>query len=179
MTYLAKLTSIILSFIFMTSFAYAGISKTRNFHSFDENLLTSGQPAQSILENAAEDGIEVVINLVPASESIYNPKEAETLEKQGIKYIHNPVNWSNPKPSELESFLAAMKQAEGKKVLVHCWANARASAFAYAYRASQNPETAGQEYEELKQIWKDVAGYNLEGNNTWQNFLKTNITKTQ
>ncbi len=163
----------------MTSVAYADISKARNFHSFDENLLTSGQPDQSILETAGDDGIEVVINLVPTSESIYNPKEAEILEEQGIKYIHNPVNWSDPKPSELESFLDAMKQAEGKKVLVHCWANARASAFAYAYRASQSPESAEQGYEDLKQIWKDVAGYNLDGNKTWQDFLKTNITKAQ
>lgn len=168
------LSILILSLTTITS-SFAEMSDARNFYQFDDRVLTSGQPDQTLLEKADEDDIEIVINLVPQSEGIYNPKEGEILQRQGIQYIHNPVNWSSPKESELKSFLAAMKQAEGKKVLVHCWSNARASALVYAYRVSKAPDTKPAEFERLQTVWKDVAGYDLETNQTWQNFLKRNV----
>ena len=101
--------------------SFADIQSTRNFYAFSDRLLTAGQPSESALKNASKDGIEVVINLVPPSESIFNPKEEEILTAQGIEYVHLPVSWRKPDPADLEKFLQVMKRAGDKKVLVHCW----------------------------------------------------------
>lgn len=177
---LFALTLTSLAFVFgLASASFAEISKARNYYKFSDRVLTTGQPSQSLLENAAKDGIEVVINLVPPSESIYNPQQAEILKSQGIEYIHNPVNWGSPKVSELKSFLQAMDKIGDKKVLVHCWSNARASAFVYAHRVSQVPQNKAAELENLKKVWEDVAGYSLETNQTWLNFLEENTAKAR
>lgn len=155
--------------------AFADISEARNFYQFEPTVLTSGQPSASQLAEAADDGIEVVINLVPESEGIYNPDEGEILAAQGVEYIHVPVNWRDPKAEEFQSFLNAMDRVGDRKVLVHCWANARASAFVAAHRAIQAPDTQAAELAQLETIWSDVAGYDLAQNTVWQDYLADNI----
>lgn len=179
MRFVTLMLSVVILSLAAVSGSVADISDARNFYQFDDRVLTSGQPDQTLLEKADEDGIEIVINLVPKTESIYNPMEADILQSQGIQYIHNPVNWNAPKESELKSFLFAMKKAEGKKVLIHCWSNARASALVYAYRVSKAPDTKAAEFERLQTVWKDVAGYDLATNQTWQKFLKQSVGSSQ
>ena len=171
-------SAIIFSFTALST-SFAEISSARNFYQFSDRILTTGQPKQELLENASEDGIEVVINLVPQTEAIYNPKEGEILQSQGIEYIHNPVSWGSPKASQLQSFLEVMKNVGDKKVLIHCWSNARASAFAYAHQVSNDPQTRSSQFENLKKVWKDIAGYNLEANQTWLKFLDENVGAVQ
>ncbi len=170
------LISIIINFCIATT-SFADITKARNFYSFSDNVITSGQPKQALLETAAEDNIKVVINIVPETEGIYNPNEAKILEEQGIKYFHVPVNWRSPKESELQAFLDVMDSVGDQKTLVHCWANARASALVYAHRVSKAPETQEEELERLKKVWSEVAGYSLENNQTWMKFLGDNVPK--
>ncbi|MFK7856750.1 MAG: protein tyrosine phosphatase family protein [Granulosicoccus sp.] len=156
----------------MVSQVYAEISEARNFYKFSDNILSSGQPKQSHLESASEDGLEVVINIVPSSEAIYNPREKEILEKQGIEYFHTPVNWKSPKESEIRSFLNAMDEVGDRKVLVHCWANARASALIHVYQMTQSSDNAEARYTNLNKVWEEVAGYSLERNETWKNVIE-------
>ncbi|WP_299752904.1 protein tyrosine phosphatase family protein [uncultured Tateyamaria sp.] len=155
--------------------AFADISETRNFYQFEPTVLTSGQPSAAQLSEAADDGIEVVINLVPESEGIYNPEEGEILAAQGVEYIHVPVNWRDPKAEEFQNFLNAMDRVGDRKVLVHCWANARASALVAAHRAISAPDTQVAELEQLETIWSDVAGYDFSRNTVWQDYLEDNI----
>jgi len=138
--------------------SFAGMETARNFYQYSDKVLTAGQPTQSLLENAAKDGIQVVINVVRPGESIYNEKEADILQKQGIEYIHVPVSWSQPNKEQLQSFLKAMDKVGNRKVLVHCWANARASALVYAHRVSKAPDSASSEFETLRRVWKDIVG---------------------
>lgn len=166
-------------FLLAISVSFADIGTVRNFYPFSDRVLTSGQPDQAALESAAEDGIEVVINIVRPSEWVYNPREQEILERQGINYFHTPVNWRSPKKEELDAFLAAMNQAGDKKILVHCWSNARASALVYAHRVLQKPENRPEELQNLKKVWKDVAGFDLDSNRTWTRFLAEHTGPTQ
>lgn len=159
--------------------SFADIQSTRNFYAFSDRLLTAGQPSESALKNASKDGIEVVINLVPPSESIFNPEEEKILTAQGIEYVHLPVNWREPDPADLEKFLQVMKRAGDKKVLVHCWANARASAFAYAHRVSQAPDTQSSEWDRLRNVWSTVAGYNLDKDSVWMSYLKEHAVRAR
>ncbi|WP_415402163.1 protein tyrosine phosphatase family protein [Tateyamaria sp. SN3-11] len=159
--------------------ALADITDARNFYEYSDNVLTAGQPTADQLSTAVEDGIEVVISVVPENESIYNPKQKDILQAQGIEYIHVPVNWRSPDDAEFDRFLEAMNSVGDRKVLVHCWANARASALVYAHRAIEAPETQTAELENLNWVWAEVAGYNLDTNTTWQDYLDRNIGRHQ
>ena len=167
-------TALILATLAMTP-AFADINEARNFYQFEPTVLTSGQPSASQLAEAADDGIEVVINLVPESEGIYNPQEGEILAAQGVEYIHVPVNWRDPKAEEFQTFLNAMDRVGDRKVLVHCWANARASALVAAHRAIHAPGTQAAELDQLETIWSDVAGYDFARDTVWQEYLADNI----
>jgi len=152
--------------------SHADISDIRNFYQFSENVYSAGQPKRRQLESLSDDNVEVVINIVPTYESIYEPDEAEILREQGIEYIHTPVNWESPKASEIENFLAAMKKVDDRKVLVHCWVNARASALVHVYQMTQSSENQAAGYENLLVIWDDIAGFSLEQNDTWKQVIK-------
>ena len=168
----AAAMAVILTFV---SPAFADITQERNFYQFTPNVLTSGQPSADTLATAAEDGIQVVINLVPESEGIYNPDEQSILEAQGIEYIHVPVTWRNPQSEEFNAFIAAMDTVGERTVLVHCWSNARGSAMVTAHRAMQSPQTQDDELARLETIWSDVAGYNFASDEVWQGFLAENL----
>jgi len=150
----------------------ADISSARNFYQFEEQQLTSGQPEKAQLLSASAEGIEVVINLVPSTESIFNPDEAAILAAQGVEYFHTPVSWSSPKEDEIMRFIKAMDSVGDRKVLVHCWANARASALVHTHRMIQSTENQTAEYSELKRVWKEVAGYDLDRNDVWKEVIK-------
>jgi len=169
---LGVLFAILAIYFSSASLSEADISSTRNFYQFNDQLLTSGQPGKVQLESASADGVEVVINIVPSSESIFNPREGDILAKQGIEYLHTPVNWKSPKDDEIVRFIAAMDSVKDRTVLVHCWANARASALVHVYRMIQNAENREADYKELKLVWKNIAGYNLEHNDTWKQVIE-------
>jgi len=167
----------LISVAISASVASADVSTARNFYQYSDRVLTAGQPSQDILENVSDDGIEVVISVVPEYESVFNPRQGEILAEQGIEYIHVPVAWTSPTSEEFDRFIAAMDSVGERKVLVHCWANARASALVYAHRAINAPETQADELENLKTVWSDVAGYNLDNNTTWSAYLDENIKR--
>ena len=83
-----KLSILILAAVLALSgaAAVADIDDARNFYKFDDRVLTSGQPSARQLSEISEDGIEIVINLVPKSERIYNPDERSILARQGVEY---------------------------------------------------------------------------------------------
>ncbi len=168
------LASLNISILWISS-SNAEISSTRNFYSYSEQLLTSGQPSEERLKNISKDGVEVVINLVPPSEMVYNENEGKILQSQGVEYIHIPVNWRSPKKVKLDKFLSEMERVKGKKVLIHCWSNARASAFAYAFRVSQSPKSQSKEWDRLRKVWTNVAGYDLDDDQVWQKYLRINM----
>ncbi len=159
--------------------ALADLTEARNFYEYSDTVLTAGQPTADQLSTAAEDGVEVVISVVPENERIFNPEQGDILAAQGIEYIHVPVNWRSPDDAEFDRFLDAMNSVGDRKVLVHCWANARASALVYAHRAIEAPETQAGELENLSRVWAEVAGYNLDANTTWQDYLDRNISRHQ
>ncbi|WP_299775506.1 protein tyrosine phosphatase family protein [uncultured Tateyamaria sp.] len=169
----------LIGFFLAVTAAVAELSQARNFYQYSESVLTAGQPTEEQLKSAGAAGVEVVISVVPPSERVYNAKQGDILAKQGIEYIHVPVNWRAPDDASFDAFMAAMDKVGDRKVLVHCWANARASALVYAHRVLSAPDTQPQEFETLRSVWSDVAGYNLDADTTWQNYLADNIARVQ
>ncbi|HZM21238.1 MAG TPA: protein tyrosine phosphatase family protein [Anaerolineales bacterium] len=146
----------------------------RNFLHLSEKLFTGGMPKAEQLTDAANKGVQTVINLTVADADDALPNEKELLKSLGIEYIHIPVEWGNPTRQNLEDFMNAMDAHNDDKVLVHCQANYRATGFVTLYRILRlgwDKETALQD---LRKIW------NPERFPIWQKFMEENsVQNTQ
>lgn len=141
----------------------------RNFLPLSEKLFTGGMPKTEQLRDAASQGVQVVINL--ALHDIPNalPEEEKLVKSLGMTYINIPVLWNNPTRENLNEFLDAIDAHSEEKVLVHCEANYRATAFPALYRILRlgwKPEDA---LGVMHQIW------NEEKYPVWKKFIEESI----
>jgi protein tyrosine phosphatase (PTP) superfamily phosphohydrolase (DUF442 family) len=106
----------------------------RNFLRLSENLYTGSMPKDDQLAYAAEQRVNVVINLALHDLPNVLPNEEKLVESLGMKYINVPVLWNNPMRENLDAFMDAMDSHKDKSILVHCEANYRATGFVTLYR---------------------------------------------
>ncbi|GAB4426288.1 MAG: hypothetical protein Kow002_15640 [Anaerolineales bacterium] len=125
-----------------------------NFVRLSENLLTSGQPDEDDFREAAQAGVQAVINLARPDSDFALPNEAEIVRALGMDYVHIPVDWENPTRQKLEQFWAEMEAREGQKLLVHCALNYRVSAFTALWKALKLGEEPGKAFQHVHEIWE-------------------------
>lgn len=109
------------------------MNKILNYVKINELISTSGQPKIEELELIANEGFEVVINLAVATTSNALENEDKIVSSLNMSYIHIPVNFENPKISDLKLFLNILQALGANKVWIHCAKNYRVSAFMYVY----------------------------------------------
>jgi protein tyrosine phosphatase (PTP) superfamily phosphohydrolase (DUF442 family) len=147
--------------------AYTGIY---NFRAVDESLITSGQPTVPQLQSVAESGFHTVINLALHDQPRYSlPDETGTVTGLGMTYVHIPVHFEAPTETNLLAFFDAMEANRGKKLLVHCAANMRVSAFLGLYWA-------------IRLGWPDERAFQLQRalwqpNDVWADFMAGMLAK--
>ena len=109
------------------------MSEILNYIKINELISTSGQPSVEQFEEIANNEYEVVINLAlhNASNAIENEDKIVTDLK--MAYFHIPVDFENPKISDLKLFLNILQALGANKVWIHCAKNYRVSAFMYVY----------------------------------------------
>jgi uncharacterized protein (TIGR01244 family) len=142
-----------------------------NFLPLSDALLTSGQPTAGQFQSVAAAGVQTVINLVPETSDHALADEAGVVRGLGMEYIHIPVIWEKPARADLDQFMDAMDGQAGRKVLVHCAANMRVSAFVSLYRILRLGWKPEQAFQDVHRIW-DPAGYPV-----WQQFIETVLQK--
>ena len=125
-----------------------------NFQRVDDRIITGGQPTEEQLRSAAADGIQVVINLAAEDPHRSIADESGTARSLGLTYHHIPVLWDNPTGADFEEFASRLSQAEGKKVLVHCFANYRATAFYALYAMRELGWSEAQADELIARVWR-------------------------
>ena len=146
-------------------------------------VASSGQPSKGQFEDISRSGVEVVINLAPKylPDSIRN--ERKLVRSEGMEYFFIPVDWDRPSQNDVDKFLTAMDKVRGKRVLVHCWINARASAFVYLYRVLREGASQDEEYKILEELWdygKDQGqGYELKNVPHWRKLLTVALERHQ
>jgi len=107
-----------------------------NYRAVDNMLSTSGQPTEAQLASVAHEGFEVVVNLALHHDPRYSLRdECSLVRSLGMEYIHIPVAFDDPTEADLLSFIDVMTKHKGQKLLVHCAANMRVSAFLGLYWA--------------------------------------------
>ncbi len=109
------------------------MNKILNYVKINELISTSGQPKIEELELIANEGFEVVINLAIPTTSNALENEDKIVSSLNMSYIHIPVDFENPKLSDLKLFLNILQALGANKVWIHCAKNYRVSAFMYVY----------------------------------------------
>jgi len=139
---------------------------SRNFREVDERLLTAGQPNEAQLADAARQGVKVVINLALHDDPRYSlADEAGCVRGLGMAYVHIPVRFNAPSEENLQAFIGAMDAHKGEKILVHCAANYRVTAFVGLYRVLCEGWTADKAFEPMRSVWEpDVVWKEFIGN---------------
>lgn len=134
-----------------------------NYLEINPFLGTSGQPEPDQFRLIQEAGYQVVINLLPTTSPDAITGEEELVASLGMQYVHIPVAWQSPQPSDLQQFFQAMAETHGKKVFVHCAMNMRVSAFVFLFRVLTENTPVETAMEEMAKIWEPDA--------TWQKFI--------
>lgn len=148
------------------------ITDIYNFRTVDEKLSTSGQPSETQLAALANDGFEVIINLALHDDPRYSlPDETSTVQSLDMEYVHIPVQFDTPAESDLHSFISAMNRHQGKKILIHCAANMRVSAFLGLYRVLDQHWSEEKAFELMHAIW--------EPNAVWKVFISNMLEKSR
>ena len=110
-----------------------GTEEIFNYVKVNDRLITGGQPTEEQLRAVAADGFTAVINLAPVNPPYTLDDEAGLVGSLGMEYVYIPVVWSNPTDDDFNAFEGAMNRLTDKKVLIHCAANFRVTAFYSLY----------------------------------------------
>ena len=144
------------------------MNKILNYVKINELISTSGQPKIEELELIANEGFEVVINLAVPTTSNALENEDKIVSSLNMSYIHIPVDFENPKISDLKLFLNLLQALGANKVWVHCALNYRVSAFMYVYHKYilkspfENIDLSIFEEWSPPKIWQDLMKVDYE-----------------
>lgn len=140
-----------------------------NYWYYDEKLSSSGMPTAEQMKSVGEAGVQVVINLALKTSQGALENEDQLVESLGMKYIHIPVEWSEPTRQNLDDFFNAMAAHKDDQVLVHCQANYRASSFIMLYRVHRLGWKMEDAIPVMERMW------NPEDFPVWQKFIEANL----
>jgi protein tyrosine phosphatase (PTP) superfamily phosphohydrolase (DUF442 family) len=143
------------------------MSSIYNFLRISDGLSCSGQPRETQLSTIAADGYMVVINLGLADGMYALNDEAQSVKQLRMVYHHIPVLFDNPQRDDLTAFIAVMNQHKGEKILVHCAANYRASAFTGLYLFYLNELDENGALSLIEEVWQPDG--------IWEQFIEESI----
>ena len=150
----------------------ADVAAIYNYREVDSTLATAGQPTEEQLCAAARAGFQVIINLALHDDPRYSLKdEAASVTSLGMQYVHIPVDFKAPTELDLQKFFAAMDTSRGQKVLVHCAANKRVTAFLGLYRTLKLGWPAEKAFALMDSVWKP--------DRIWTNFIAERIARKE
>lgn len=124
---------------------------------------TSGMPLPDHFSDIAQAGFMTVINLaLPTSDNAI-ANEGDLVTRAGMTYVHIPVLFDAPAPTDYLRFEKVLNALRGERVFVHCAANMRVSAFIFLYRVRNHLASRTEAEAELHKIW--------EPDPVWRNFI--------
>ena len=145
----------------------------RNFLPLSGTLFTAGMPDAEQMIDARRKGVEVVINLAPHDAPDALKDEGELIRSLGMQYINIPVDWNTPTAEGLNRFMDAMDENKDKKILVHCQANFRATAFVSIYRILRQGWEPEDALDVMHKIWDEDA-YPV-----WKMFIEDTLKRSR
>jgi protein tyrosine phosphatase (PTP) superfamily phosphohydrolase (DUF442 family) len=134
-----------------------------NFRQYSPTFASAGQPTREQFQVLKDQGFERIVYI--AFTNNRNAVADEDLVVKGLdmEYMQVPVDFSNPLPSEFYAFADSMQRNQGKKTLLHCQVNARATAFSFLYRVIYEDVPVAQAKEDMNSVWQP--------NEVWRDFI--------
>jgi len=142
-----------------------------NYIEVNELISTAGQPSVEQFELLKDEGFEVVINLALCSSSNALENENKVVTELGMTYIHIPVDFEEPKVSDIKLFLNILQALGSNKVLIHCDKNYRVTAFMYVYHKYILNTPFDQIDISMFEQWSP--------NQNWQKIMKVSLEELQ
>ncbi len=143
------------------------LESVRNFHRVSDTLLTSGQIYPAQIPTLKQEGVDFVVNLAIADPE-RNAEEPYAMMDAGLNYVNIPVSFQEPSMEDLELLFAVMDARGGRKTLVHCFANFRASAFTFLYRVLREGVPEDEARRDLLAVWDEET---FEMHPAWVRFM--------
>jgi protein tyrosine phosphatase (PTP) superfamily phosphohydrolase (DUF442 family) len=141
----------------------SGVEDIVNFRAYSAALSSSGQPTEAQLQEVADAGYERVVFLAFSDHHESLAGEDRLVKGLGMEYSQIPVDWDAPRVSDFQMFAGLMEAAPGKKTLVHCQVNFRASTFSFLYRVLYQGVALDEAKDDLNSVWVP--------NDTWRKFI--------
>ena len=133
------------------------------------NLITSALPVADDFPEMAAQGYEIVISLCQEVDSEILEDEDRLVCRAGMRYIHLPVDFSEPTLDDYELLRDILRSVQERKVWLHCTKNWRVSAFMYIYHIIEMTMPHSEAASILHRIWKP--------DETWQTLIDEAIEK--
>ena len=141
----------------------ASVEEIVNYLEYSEILSSSGQPSESQLRTLKNVGFERIVFLAFSDSNGSIANEDSKVEELGMDFVHIPVDWDSPRESDFYTFAAALGRDPGKRTLVHCQVNFRASAFSFLYRVLYEDVDIGEAKRDMESVWVP--------NETWRRLI--------
>jgi protein tyrosine phosphatase (PTP) superfamily phosphohydrolase (DUF442 family) len=141
------------------------IEETKNYVALSDELATGGQPSEEHIQELAQAGFELVINLGLLDPRYCLADEAGLVRSLGLEYHHIPVDCQAPTIEDLTQFFTVMQAGEGKRVFVHCAANYRVSSFVSLYGHAKLGWSSEQAAAHVRRLWQP--------NEMWAAFIES------
>jgi protein tyrosine phosphatase (PTP) superfamily phosphohydrolase (DUF442 family) len=141
-----------------------------NFIRIDDKTITAGQPTEDQLREVASEGIQTVINLATIDPRYSLDDEEGSCASLGMSYFHIPVVWEDPKLEDFEEFKSVMMTLADQKVLIHCAANYRVTAFYAGYAKLYLGWTDEQAANLRARIWESNPEWRMD--DVWSDLIQ-------
>ena len=150
--------------LFLPAFALsADLAEIRNYKEYSPIFSSAGQPSKEQLELLKAEGFERVAYIAFSNSRGAVAEEDAIVKELGMDYVQVPVIWDAPTKSDFYTFAGAMQREPGRKTLLHCQANYRASAFAFLYRVLYKDVPVATAKADMNSIWQP--------NDTWRQLI--------
>jgi len=135
----------------------------RNYREHSATFSSAGQPTEAELAAIRDAGFERIVYIAFSTDRDAIANEDRLVRDLGMEYVQIPVIFDEPTVADFESFAAVMERDPGKRTLLHCQVNMRASVFAFLYRVLHDGVPMVEARAELNTVW--------EPNETWRRLI--------
>ncbi len=131
--------------------------------------VTAGQPSAEALGQLKTLGFDAVIYLAPPTVSDAVRDEQLIVTRQGLTFVNIPIRFDQPSERDFEHLTAMLKSLKGRKVLIHCQINLRASSMMFLHRVITQKEEPRVAFEAVTQVWSPDP--------VWKRFIESQLRK--
>lgn len=139
------------------------LAEITNFRQYTELFASAGQPTREQFQTIADNGFERVVYIAFTNNANALPDADIVVKDLGMEYMQIPVDFSNPLLSEYYAFSDSMQRNKGRKTLLHCQVNARATVFSFLYRVIDENVPIDAAKADMNTVWQP--------NETWRDFI--------